>query len=256
VSLNGWYGFDSSKTPKEMSLNINTNGGDAVHSLPGVYVLDGDNLTISLSGVPASVPAGLAGKQPGVCYTLRREPPPKEEPKNRARADVSTPQVWPSPPRADVRREYTVTAKLMEAGSDKPIQIPKLALMDGQSGEVIISDGPHNLLDKVMMDASIKIGTIGNVRVLRLAENKVRLFLSFQMNEIEKATVSEIRVLGNSVQTIQDVELRKPLKVVYQKDAAGTAQRWVEVTVDELSATEQAAPAPAASWPQQKGNKH
>ena len=146
-----------------------------------------------------------------------------------------------------------ITAKLMEAGSDEPTQIPKLALKDGQSGQVIISDGPHNLLDKVMMDASIEIGTICKVRVLRLTVNKVRLFLSLQRNQVEKATVSEIRVEGNSLQTIQDVELRKPLKAVFQKDAGGTAQRWVEVTVDELSAAEQPAPAPTASWPQQKG---
>jgi RNA polymerase sigma factor (sigma-70 family) len=101
VSLNGLCVFDSSKTPKKMYLNVNPDGDGALLSLQGVYTFDGDNLTITLSGVPASIPAGLAGKQPGVCYTLRREPPPKVEPKNRTRTDASTPQVWPSPPRAD-----------------------------------------------------------------------------------------------------------------------------------------------------------
>src|SRR5206468_7925377 len=144
VSLNGWYVFDSSKTPKEMTLNVNPHGDDALLSLPGVYTLVGDNLTITLSGVPASQVAGLAGKPPGVCYTLRREAPPKEEPRNRTRTDASTSQVRPSPPRADVRREYTITAKLMEAGSDEPTQIPKLPLKDGQPGRILISDGPQN----------------------------------------------------------------------------------------------------------------
>src|SRR5262249_23465237 len=150
----------------------------------------------------------------------------KNEPRNRTRTDASTPQVWPSPTRADVRREFMITAKLMQAGSDEPSPIPKLTLEDGQPGHIAISDGPQNLLDKVVMDENIQIGTVCDIRVKRLGANKVRLFFSFQQNEVEKATVSEIRVQGNSVQTIQDVELRKPLKVVYQKDAGGTAQRW------------------------------
>jgi hypothetical protein len=41
-------------------------------------------------------------------------------------------------------------------------------------------------------------------------------------------------VLGNNVQAIQEVELRKPVKLVFQKDAGGSPLRWVEITVDEL----------------------
>jgi hypothetical protein len=80
-----------------------------------------------------------------------------------------------------------------------------------------------------------------------LEGNKVRLFCSFQRNEAEKSSVSEILVVGNSVQAIQDVELHKPLKVVFQKDAAGSAHRWIEITVDELTVDKQTIPpAPAA----------
>jgi uncharacterized protein (TIGR03067 family) len=108
-----------------------------------------------------------------------------------------------------------------------------------------LTDGPQNLLANVVDDEDIKIGTLLDVRVKRLEGNKVRLFLSFQKNELEEASLNEIRVLGNGVQTIQDVELSKPAKVVYQKDASGAAQRWVEITVDEIAVEEKTAPPPA-----------
>jgi hypothetical protein len=111
------------------------------------------------------------------------------------------------------------------------------------------------LLEKVVLDEKIRIGTFLDVRVKRLEGNKVRLVLSFQRNEVENSSVSEIRVLGNSVQAIQDVELHKPVKLVFQKDARGSAQRWVEITVDEITVDEQTVPAPAASVSQQKGGK-
>jgi len=57
------------------------------------------------------------------------------------------------------------------------------------------------------------------------------------------------------VQAIQDVELHKPVKIVFQKDARGSAQRWVEITVDEISADEQTPPAPAVGETQQKRGK-
>jgi RNA polymerase sigma factor (sigma-70 family) len=73
VSLEGIYSFDASVTPKEISLSITTDPG-ALLSIPGVYSLDGDKLTITFGNLPASLVAGFAGKEPGVCYTLRREP--------------------------------------------------------------------------------------------------------------------------------------------------------------------------------------
>src|SRR5713101_9557667 len=134
-------------------------------------------------------------------------------------------------------------SRLLEAGADEPkevLRLPKATVDDGQLVPIHISDGPQNLLAKVVDDEKIKIGTFFDVRVTRLGGNKVRLFCSFQRNEIEKSSVSEIRVLSNSVQAIQDVELHKPVKMVFQKDAGGSAQRWVEITVDE-----QNVPAPA-----------
>src|SRR5262249_16313284 len=128
VSLNGRYVADSSKTPKIIALNVNPDGDGGLLSLQGVYGLDGANLSITLSALPASLVAGLAGNQPGACYPLRRESSPTDEPRNRTRTVASTRPVLPSPPHADVRREYAFTAKLFEAGADEPTQIPKLIL--------------------------------------------------------------------------------------------------------------------------------
>jgi len=77
VSLEGTYTFDPSVMPNEITLSITDSGG--LLSIPGVYSLDGDKLTITFGKLPASVVASLAGKEPGVSYTLRREPLPKKE---------------------------------------------------------------------------------------------------------------------------------------------------------------------------------
>jgi uncharacterized protein (TIGR03067 family) len=77
VSLEGTYAFDPSLTPKEITLSTIESGG--VLAIPGEYSLDGDKLTITFGRLPASLVAGLAGKEPGVCYTLRRERLPKKD---------------------------------------------------------------------------------------------------------------------------------------------------------------------------------
>jgi RNA polymerase sigma factor (sigma-70 family) len=245
VSLDGWYVLDSSATPREIVLNVNPDGDDALMSLRGTYALDGDNLTISLREVPA---AALNGKTPGVCYTLRREAPPKEAPRHKTAPAVSATKAVPAAATAADEREYVILSTLMEAGAGQPKEVlclPKLTVDDNQLVSVDINDGPQNLLEKVVVDEKLKIGTFLDVRVKRLGGNKVRLVLSCQRNEVEKSSVNELRVLGNSVQTIQDVELHGPVKVVLQKDARGSAQRWVEITVDEQAEEGDPAPAPA-----------
>ncbi len=149
------------------------------------------------------------------------------------------------PPQAAPQRQYVIMSRLVEAGPDQPkeiLRLPKLTLDDGQLAPLHITDGPENLLAKVVDDEKIKIGTFFDVRVRRWGGNRVLLRLSFQRNEVEKSNVSEVRVLGNSVQAIQVVELHKPAKIVFQKDAKGSEQRWVEITVDEQ-------PSPAALAP-------
>jgi RNA polymerase sigma factor (sigma-70 family) len=156
----------------------------------------------------------VAGEQPNKTMTYRRNRPTK----------------------AADRREYVIISKLMEAGVDQPREVlglPKLTLDDGQFAPLHILDAPQNLLATVVEDEHIKIGTFFDVRVKRLGANKVRLTFSFQKNEVEDSGISEIRVLGTSVQAIHDVELHKPVKFVLQKDARGATRRWVEITVDE-----------------------
>ena len=164
------------------------------------------------------------------------------------------------PPRATGQREYVITSRLLEAGPDRPkvvLRLPRATVDAGQLIPIHISDGPQNLLAKVVDDEKMKIGTFFDVRVTRLRGNKVRLFCSLQRTEVEKSSVSEIRVLGNSVQAIRDMELHKPVKVVFQKDARGAAQRWVEITVDEIGAGKPPVPTATAvdRGPQQKGGK-
>jgi RNA polymerase sigma factor (sigma-70 family) len=267
VSLEGWYSCDASANG--IVLTIHPDGDDGLLSLRGVYSLDGDTLTISFGDVPASQVAALAGRKPGVCYTLRRESPPRKEAgKERAGhaaekgitdPKAAGPQV-PPPPKAAGRREYVILSRLLEAGADRPkavLGFPKVTVADGQRVPVHITDGPQNLLAKVLAEEQIRIGTLLAVRVNRLGGNKVRLFLSCQRNELAESSVREIRVLGHSVQVIQDVELQKPVKVVLQQDAGGSARRWVEITVDEQAVPDEPTPpAPAASdSPLRQGGK-
>jgi uncharacterized protein (TIGR03067 family) len=77
VSLEGTYAFDPSATPKEITLSTTESGG--VLAIPGEYSLDEDKLTITFGRLPASLVAGLAGREPGVCYTVRRERLPKKD---------------------------------------------------------------------------------------------------------------------------------------------------------------------------------
>lgn len=193
----------------------------------------------------------------GAIYPTQAAEQPKKEQKNKTEMTASTSQEV-HPPKAADPREYIIASRLLEAGGDQPkevLRLPKMTLDDGQLAALHIDDSPRNLLEKVVLDERIKIGTFLDVRVKRLGGNKVRLILSFQRNEVDNSSVSEIRVLGNSVQAIQDAELHKPVKIVFQKDAKGSAQRWVEITVDEIAVDEQPLPAPHDSKPQQKRGK-
>jgi RNA polymerase sigma-70 factor (ECF subfamily) len=228
------------------------------YALTYKYLIQGDRLTLSslLHPVtrPGDFPSPAAPDDPEAVWlhSYFKRLQPKGEQRNKRVTVVSTSQEV-HPPKAADQREYVIMSKLLEAGADQPkevLRLPKATVDEGQLAPLHITDAPQNLLEKVVLDEKIKIGTFFDVRVKRLGGNKVRLFLSFQRNELEKSSVSEIRVLGKSVQAIQDVELHKPVKIVFQKDASGTAQRWVEITVDE-----QTVPAPADSGPQQKGGK-
>jgi RNA polymerase sigma factor (sigma-70 family) len=195
----------------------------------------------------------------GAIYQTRAAEQQKGKPKNETMAEglQSTSGDRPAPRQAAAQREYVIQLELIEADESQPkkiLRLPKATVEEGQRIPIHISDTPQNLLEQVVLDEKIKIGIFFEVRVKRLEGNKVRLFCSCQRNELEKSSVSEIRVLGNSVQTIQDVELRKPVKIALQKDAKGSAQRWVEIMVDEFTMGEKVVP-PAASEPQPKGGE-
>src|SRR5205823_5620779 len=123
--------------------------------------------------------------------------------------------------------------------------LPRLILEDGQRCDLGIVDDPQNLPAKAGLDEKVPIGAFLHVRVKRLGANRVRLFCSFQKNDVEKSRGREVHVLGSNAHAVQDVELRKPVKMVLQKDANGTAQRWVEITVDEQMTHAPEVPPPA-----------
>lgn len=196
----------------------------------------------------------LLGGAAGAVYRTQAAEDPKAAPPSRTAMAEPTPAPVLPPRRAQLR-EYTVTTRLLETGTDqltKAISLPRLTIEEGQHGCVQIDEGPQNLLAKTVSDEGIKIGTYFDVRVRPVDQNKVRLTVSFQRNEVEKSDVREILVLGNIVQAVRDIEIHKAEKVVLQKDGNGTARRWVEVTVERpewQSGDERIVPPPATPLP-------
>jgi RNA polymerase sigma factor (sigma-70 family) len=148
---------------------------------------------------------------------------------------AASPEIFPSPPKIADQYEYVLVSKQMEAGADEAGSLlPKMTVLEGQPCRLAIAENPQNLLAKVVADEKIRIGSFYDVRVTRLGDDKVRLILAFERDELDKSSVDEIHVIGHSVQAIRDVELHKPAKVVFQKNAAGSPQRWLEITVDAV----------------------
>jgi RNA polymerase sigma factor (sigma-70 family) len=197
----------------------------------------------------------LAGAA-GAIFQSRAADPPKDGPKDKpasvpALADGRT-------PRAAGGREYVLTSRVVTARADQPDEVllaPRLIFEEGQRGWVQVADEPENLLQQVIHDEKIRTGTVLDVRVNRLGAKKVRLVLSFEQNAVEAVGVDEIRVLGQTVQAVHVVELHKPVKIVFEKDARGTARRWVEITVDEVPGTGEPVPAATAAEPRPKAAK-
>jgi uncharacterized protein (TIGR03067 family) len=250
--------IDSTKEPKTIDFLV---GEDPGRRNLSIYELLGNDLLViceSFPGEPRPTEFKTTPKSKRYLTVYQRESLRFQQKGENAsespeeQEDVATSQEV-RPPKAAEPCEYVIRSRLLEAGADGPKEVlclPKVTVDDGQLAPVHITDGPQNLLAKVVDDEQIKIGIFFDVRVRRLWGNKARLILSFQRNEVEKSSVSEIRVLGNSLQAIQDVELHKPVKIALQKDATGSAQRWVEITVDG-----QIIPVPAPGAPQQKGGK-
>jgi RNA polymerase sigma factor (sigma-70 family) len=244
-----------------------TNGDRKGRKFYASYRIEGDTLHLISAGIPLaenlrrmtfSAPAGSPADYTVLqrVKTPQAAEQPQEEQKTRTPADVSTSAVAPS--QAADKREYVITSKLVSTGIQQPketLSLPRATVEEGQLVPISIIEVPQKLLEKVLVEEKIKLGLFLDMRVRRLAGTKVRLILSLQKNEVQESGVNGVSVLGNSVQAVQDVELRKPVKMVFEKDTRGSAQRWVEVAVDEITGNEQASPAPTASGPHPKGGK-
>lgn len=171
----------------------------------------------------------------GAFYQTNAAEQAKDDPKTKAAIAAST-SVVPNPPKPRVERQYVITTSLLEAGVDQPkvIVCPKLTVNEGEPCHVGIDSGPRNLLEKVIADEKIQIGTFLDLRANRLEEKRVRVVLRLHRNELQESSVNAIRVVGSSVQAIEEVELKKTAKFVFQKDAKGAPLRWLEITVDEI----------------------
>jgi uncharacterized protein (TIGR03067 family) len=252
----GRFWIDPSKSPKTIDI---TSGYRMINQL-GIYRLERNRLTICMWGgdEPAKQqrPKAFATAEgsPMILLVYQRVSGKEAEEPGRGKDQAANRNVRPSPPAVAVERAYVITSRLLEAGGDAPkesMRLPKVTVDDGQQIPIHIPAAPQNLLEKVVQDENIKIGVFFDVRVKRLAGNKARLILSFHRNEIEQSSVNEIRVLGHSVQAIQDVEFLKPVKVVLQKEAKGMPVRWVEITVDQIAVDEVLAPASTKPGPKE-----
>jgi RNA polymerase sigma factor (sigma-70 family) len=194
----------------------------------------------------------LCGSAGAIYQTQAAEQPKEEKKKEPPSGVLSSPDF---PPQAADKYEYALVSRVREAGSDRAEELPKITVDEGQLGRLGITANPRNLLEKVVFDEKIKIGTFFECRARHLGGDKVRLVLSFEKNELDQSSVSEIRVLGHSVQAIQDVVLHEPVKIVFEVDDRRAAQRWLEITVDEVTVPALTIPPPPASPPPRKEGK-
>jgi RNA polymerase sigma factor (sigma-70 family) len=193
-----------------------------------------------IEGAKAPPPAlAPQPKAPRVIYQTQTAPQPKAERRNDTITNVSTSQEI-RPPKAAEQREYAIMSRLLEGGADEPkevLRLPKVTVDDGQACPLGFVEADHFAADWATQNLrekeGIKIGSFFNLRVRHLGGNKVRLILSYERNEVDKSTDKQIRVLGKNVQTVQEVELHKRVRILLQKDAEGWPQRWVELTVNE-----------------------
>jgi len=69
------------------------------------------------------------------------------------------------------------------------------------------------------------------IRIRRAAEKRVHVDLSVSTYEVQNAETDNTLILGNSLRTVQVVELDKPAKIVLARDRKGKSERWVELIV-------------------------
>jgi hypothetical protein len=81
----------------------------------------------------------------------------------------------------------------------------------------------------------VQLGQMIKVKIARLDRGLVRMDLTVQHNEVEKASKDGIVVMGDCIRTVQKMKLGNATKIVLSKDDQGGATSWIEVKVTEIA---------------------
>jgi hypothetical protein len=84
----------------------------------------------------------------------------------------------------------------------------------------------------------VQLGRLIKVKIARAEHGLVRMDLTVQCNEVEKASKDGIVVKGDCIRTVQKVKLGNATKIVLSKDDHGAATIWIEVKVTDNKVTD------------------
>jgi len=132
-----------------------------------------------------------------------------------------------------VHKIYRLDAKVVnvEGRKREDTVYPNLLLTERSPAVRLIRRSGVWYLDRERKEDVQTATTVFEVKVTARKSGKVCLDLSWRGSEIEKAHWKDVLIIGQHLRTIQDIEVGKPLKLVYAKDREGAAQRWMELVV-------------------------
>ena len=200
-----------SKTIKVASLLAAGQAAPGVISVKVAALTEGVLKTMFVTKIKSvlavALVVGLLCGVAGMMYKTQAAEPPKEG----QNGSTPTAQKADAPlPKATTQPGYTITSKLLEASPDKPKEIlvlPKATAEDRQLIPIQVKDASPDSLAKMGGDDKLKIGTFLDVRVSSLDDKKVRLYCSFQKNEVEKSGDNNIRVVGSTFRSSETSSL-------------------------------------------------
>jgi len=135
-------------------------------------------------------------------------------------------------------REIRIDAKLVETtkrGGAKTKTMPALTFFDEQTVCLFVTE---NLTSSSPSD--LNVGIAIQLRTQTVSSDKVLLEIFLKRNELDRLSRDGVTVLGRIVQTVQTVELGKPLRLILERDAGGSPRQWLEFTLRDVTEHETA----------------